>query len=144
MSSTLRLLTGVLVGFAGWLALGAVGFFLLRTSWSAYALAEPDKAYTLAMLLSRLIVGVVSSVAAGCIATTVAKGDARAAWWLGGLLLLVSAPVHLVDVWADYPAWYHFAYLVPLMPITGFGGSLASKGTPLDALGQTLARGRQP
>lgn len=121
-----RLVAGVLVGFASWLAIGATGFLLLRTTWAAYALAEPHKAYTFGMLLSRLSVGVVCSVAAGCLSTVVAKGNLRAAWWLGGLLLLISAPVHLVEVWANYPAWYHFAYLLPLMPITGLGGRLGS------------------
>lgn len=118
------LLAGVLVGFVGWIALGAVGFFLLRTGWDAYAAAEPDKAYTFGMLLSRLAIGAVCSIAAGSLATIIAKGNRRAAWWLGGFLLLISMPIHFVSVWTDYPAWYHFAYLLPLMPITGFSGHL--------------------
>ena len=136
-----RLLAGVLVGFAAWLAVGATGFLLLRTGWAAYALAEPAKAYTLGMLLSRLTVGVVCSIAAGYLATVVANGNGKAAWWLGGFLLLISARVHLYDVWADYPVWYHFAYLLPLMPITGLGGRLASRRHTAD---DGSAQRRQP
>jgi hypothetical protein len=54
----------------------------LRSVWPAYALAEPDKAYTLGMLLSRLTVGVVCTLAAGAVATIAARGhqaDARPA-----------------------------------------------------------------
>lgn len=141
---SLPLLAGIVAGFSGWIAVGAAGFLFLRTAWPAYALAEPHKAYSLAMMFSRLTVGVVCTIAAGYLATTVASGDGRAAWWLGGLLLLVSAPVHLVEVWADYPAWYHFAYLLPLMPIAGFGGRLAYRRAPLDRTRQILAFGGPP
>lgn len=125
-----RLIAAVLIGFVSWLAIGVTGFVVLRSTWPAYALAEPHKAYTLAMLLARLTVGVVCSLAAGWVSTIVANRDTRAAWWVGGLALVVSAYVHLVDVWADYPAWYHFAYLLPLMPLIGGGGRLAGRRSP--------------
>ena len=127
------LVTGVLVGFAAWVTVAGFGFLLLRTTWSSYAAAEPAKSYTLAMLISRLMVGVVCTLAAGAVAALVAKGSRAASLFLGIVLLLISAPVHLpielglhVSVWADYPAWYHFTYLLPLIPLTVFGGMLAT------------------
>lgn len=61
------------------------------------------------------------------------KGFAGASLFLGIVLLLISAPVHLpiefglhVSVWADYPAWYHFTFLLPLAPLTVLGGMLAT------------------
>jgi hypothetical protein len=125
----LRLWVGVIGGLASWLILGATGLGMLRAVWTDYALAEPNKAYTFGMLLSRLTVGLISSVTAGAVAAKVARGSTNAAWWLGGLLLVFSAPIHLVRVWADYPAWYHVAWLLPLMPITGSGGALV-RATP--------------
>ncbi len=120
-----RLLAAILVGLASWLLVGATGLGGLRAVWTAYSLAESNKSYTFGMLLSRLTVGLVCSVTAGGVATKVARGSMSAAWWLGGLLLIFSAPIHLVSVWADYPVWYHVAYLLPLMPVAGLGGSLA-------------------
>jgi hypothetical protein len=119
-------LAAVVVGFVAWVAIGGAGFLLLRTTWPSYALAEPAKSYTLPMLFSRLAVGVVCTIAAGAVAAIVAKGSRAASWWLGGLLLLLSAPVHFGRVWAEYPVWYHFAYLLPLVPWTILGGVLAT------------------
>jgi hypothetical protein len=123
--SRTRVVIGVLAGLAGWIVLALIGLFLLHTGWAAYAAAEQTKTYTFAMLLSRLTISVACSVVSGFVAVVTAKSNWRAGWWLGALLLLASVPIHLFSVWADYPVWYHVAYLLPLMPITGFGGHLA-------------------
>lgn len=128
-AQTLPVVSGVLAGGVGWIALGLFGLFVLRVGWSTYAAAEPTKTYTLAMLLARLTVAFVGSIASGALAVTVAKGARTAACWLGALLLLGSAPIHLpisvLSAWDDYPAWYHAAYLLSLMPLTILGGWLA-------------------
>ncbi len=111
------------------MALGWVGLLVLRVGWSAYSAAEPTKTYTLAMLLSRLTLASACSISSGSLAVIVAKGDRTAACWLGALLLLGSAAVHLpvtsLSVWHDYPAWYHAVYLLSLLPMSGLGGYLA-------------------
>ena len=116
--------------------MGLAGLFLLRTCWSAYAVAEPTKAYNFAMLLSRLTLASVCSIASGFLAVTTARENRKAAWWLGALLLLGSMPLHLpisyVSVWADYPAWYHAVYLLSLIPMVGFGGYLAQPVLPAE------------
>ena len=125
----------VLAAFAIWIVIGGAGLFLLRTISSSYALAEPTKAYTLPMLLSRLTVGVVCTLAAGAVATASAKGARVASYWLSVFLFLLSAPIHLPihvpfyfrSSWTDYSLWYHVAFLVPLMPLTIFGGYLATR-----------------
>ena len=117
---------GVFLGLAAWVAVGSLGLLVLRSTWAAYAAAEPVKAYTLAMLHARLGVACVACLAAGFVAARPA-GPAGA-WDAGTLLLLLSLPVHLVEVWRDYPAWYHFAYLALLVPITGLGGLLTVPG----------------
>ena len=126
---TLPVVTGMLAGGVAWIAIGLAGLFLLRKGWSAYAAAEPTNAYNFAMLVSRLALASVGSISAGFLAVTTAKENLKAAWWLGGLLLLGSMPLHLpisyFSVWADYPAWYHAVYLLSLMPLIGFGGRLA-------------------
>jgi len=124
--SWLRLLWGVVAGFAAWAVIGTLGLRLLQL-WPAYALAAPAKAFTLPMLFSRLTIGVVCTVVGGAVAALAARRDLRAAWGLGALVLALSLPVHLREVWADYPAWYHAAYLVPLLPLAGLGGRLAGR-----------------
>jgi len=115
---------GAFLGLATWIAIGSLGLFALRHLWPAYAALEPVKGYTFAMLLARLAVACVACVAAGAVAVRPAGSAGAGA--AGTLLLTISLPVHLVQVWADYPAWYHVAYLVLLVPVTGLSGLLAS------------------
>jgi hypothetical protein len=72
------------------------------------------------MLWARLGVACVACLAAGAIASRVAGVSAAIA--AGTLLVVVSVPVHLVEVWAQYPAWYHFTYLLLLIAVTGLAG----------------------
>lgn len=126
----LRWIVAFVVGCVTWGAVAGLGFATLRHGWPDYALAEPTKSYTLAMLFARLTVGVLCTAAAGALAALIARGDSRVAWALGFLFLALSLPVHLRDVWNDYPAWYHFAYLIPLVPIAGFSGRFFGSGLP--------------
>ena len=112
---------GGFLGLAAWVAIGSLGLLVLRVAWHDYALAEPLKLYSPAMLAARLAVAAIACVAGGFVAARPA--GAAGAWAAGSLLLVLSLPIHLVDVWADYPAWYHAVYLLMLVPVTGIGGS---------------------
>ncbi|MGH7787032.1 MAG: hypothetical protein ACRERC_09220 [Candidatus Binatia bacterium] len=122
MNSTLRFIASLVVGCVTAVAIATAGFSVLRTLWPEYAAAEPEKAYTLVMLFSRLAVGALCTAGAACATTVIAGDNGRAAWWLGGLFVVISLPSHLYYVWADYPAWYHFVYLSSLAPIAGLTG----------------------
>ena len=121
-------------GLAIWLSLGALGLRALHVMWPDYARAESNKSYTLAMLIARLSISVIASVVAGVAAAKIARA-ASPSWWLGVLLLAGSAPLHLVVVWADYPAWYHAAYLLPLIPVCGLSGAMATARSVRSRLG---------
>lgn len=97
-----------------------------RAFWPEYAAAEPHKHYTLTMLLARLAVAALCAAVAACGTTAVAGDNGRAAWWLGGLFVVVSLPNHLYPgyVWNDYPAWYHLVYLSYLVPVAGLSARL--------------------
>ena len=116
-----RVAFGAFLGLATWVAIGSLGLLVLQSSWPADAAAAPVKAYSLAMLYARLAVACLACIAAGLVAARPA-GPAGA-WAAGTLLVVLSAPVH-VEVWRDYPAWYHLSYLASLVPFTGFAGSL--------------------
>lgn len=119
-----RTVLGVVVGFIVWAVVGSLGLFLLRLSWPDYARVEEAMTFTLAMQLSRLAVGVVSSIAAGWTAVAVARRDIKTAWALGVLLVLMFVPIHF-SLWDKFPVWYHLAFLLTLAPIVGFSGRLA-------------------
>lgn len=118
-----RMVAGLAVGFVCAAAIAKLAFAALQSVWPEYAAAAPHRAFTLPMLWSRLCVAAVLTVASGAAAVLVA-GDRRAAWVLGSLFVLVSLPPHLYYVWADYPAWYHAAYLLSLVPLACLGGKL--------------------
>lgn len=136
MCRVLRFAAGLGVGCAIAAVIGTSGFFALRLWWPGYAAAEPDKSYTLAMLVARLTLGALATAGAAWSATMVAGDRGTTAWVLGGLFLSVSAPLHLFHIWADYPAWYHFVYLADLVPIAGMAGRWSSQ----QAREGTLAR----
>jgi hypothetical protein len=122
MKGTIPLVACLVLGFAIFATLGKLGFTALATLWPAYAAADPDKTFSIAMLLSRLSVGALSTAGAACIATIVAADNGRAAWWLGWIFVVISLPVHLYFVWSDYPVWYHVVYLSYLVPIAVLTG----------------------
>jgi hypothetical protein len=127
--AVLRFVAGVALGCVTWWLVRTCGFALLRMAWPDYALAEPDKAYTLAMMFARLVIFSTMIAATACVAALVA-GERRVAWIAGGLILALSIPPHLYPgyVWDDYPAWYHIVYLLSILPLAVFGGRLARPG----------------
>jgi len=129
MAAAIRLITGLVLGWVTAQAIMTAGFALLRGMWPEYALAEPDKAFTLAMLFARLIVFTALISGAASVATLVSR-DERAAWLVGGVVLLLSLPQHLYYVWADYPACYHFVYLFSILPIAVYSGKAARRLFP--------------
>ena len=105
MKSVLRFVASLVAGCVIAIAIAAAGTAVARTLWPAYAAAEPDKHYTLEMLLSRLAVGALCTAGAACVTMIVARDKGRAAWWLGALFVVISLPYHLYPgyVWNDYP-----------------------------------------
>ncbi|MBX9730282.1 MAG: hypothetical protein K2X59_03050 [Sphingomonas sp.] len=121
MNRIVRTAVSLVAGCLIAVVIAQIGNAAARISWPDYAAAEPTKAYSLAMLVARLAIGAFCTAAAACVTTIIAR-NGRAAWLLGGIFLAISLPIHLFRVWADYPAWYHFAYLGYLVPIAGVAG----------------------
>jgi hypothetical protein len=116
---------GVLPGLLAFPVAGLIGLAALSALWPAYASAVPTKAYSTAMLLSRLGVSVAASIVAGLVAG--ALGGPRASRTMGYVLTAVSAVIHVGIVWPDYPVWYHMVYLLSLVPITALAGLLPAR-----------------
>jgi hypothetical protein len=140
--AVLRSVAGLAIGWATSWAILTGGFAVLRAVWGDYALAEPEKAYTLTMLFVRLAIFAAMIAATAGVAALVA-GDGRLAWIAGGLILAVSIPPHLYPgyVWDDYPAWYHTVYLISILPIAGLAGRWVGRLFPGAFLGESAGRG---
>ncbi len=138
--AVLRFVAGLALGWATSWTILTGGFSLLRVVWPDYALAEPEKAFTLTMLFVRLVIFTAMIAATAGVATLVA-GDRRVAWIAGGLILALSLPPHLYPgyVWEDYPAWYHFVYLLSILPIAAFAGRLVRRLIPGAFLAESAA-----
>lgn len=91
--------------------------------WPAYAFAAPTRAYTFDMLLTRLLVGALGTIAGGAVAAKVASRDQQASLWFGVTLLLLSV-IHHYFIWDQYPVWYHFSWFACIVPSAILGGRL--------------------
>jgi hypothetical protein len=127
-SSALRLAAALALGWVTSSVILTGGFVLLRASWPDYALADSDRAYTLTMLFVRLVI-FSSMIAATSGVATLVSGNKYISWVVGGLILAISIPPHLYPgyVWNDYPAWYHIAYLLSILPIAVAAGRTAQR-----------------
>ena len=136
----MKAIGGVAAGLVVWIVVATVGNVALRGAMPGYGEAEAAlrvappggattstlAAFTLTMLLARLLLGAASSVAAGATTAWFARGNARVSWVLGILLVVLFIPVH-IWMWARFPLWYHAAFLVPLLPCTLLGAALATR-----------------
>ena len=100
-----------------------LGNWLIRAALPGYAAVEASMAFTLPMLLVRLLLGVVSSLCAGAVCALIAKGSKRAPIVAGVLLVVMFLPVHYM-LWDKFPIWYHLFFLLSLAPVTWLGARL--------------------
>jgi hypothetical protein len=114
-----KIFYGISAGLIIYIIFGSIGLYLLRICWAQYAIASIDKSFTFEMLLCRLSVGIIASVIAGISTTKITNDNGKNAWTVGTIIFCIVAYIHFVHIWRDYPAWYHFAYLIPIIPITG-------------------------
>jgi hypothetical protein len=122
----LRTVGGVVVGAIAWFLSVLVLGFVLREAWPEMAAIRDVTLLTVPMLVARLMVSALSSVAGGYAAGLVGKE----AFWVpigaGVLLLVVFVPYH-VTIWSNFPVWYHLTFLVSLPVLSLLGGALAAR-----------------
>jgi hypothetical protein len=117
-----RLICGVVVGLAVWVAVVSLLDRSMRYGWHDYAAVEKAMTFTFAMMIARLSESAVSSLASGYIAAWVGKGG-WAPLISGTIILLFFAPYHL-SIWSHFPAWYHLTFLISLPVLSFVGGKL--------------------
>jgi hypothetical protein len=119
-----RLILAGICGYLVWWIVGIAGFWLLRVCWRDYAAVEPSLAFSLAMLLSRLLVAAACSVCAGLAIGFIARRPSYAPWIVGALMVLQFLPTHYT-LWQKFPIWYHSFFLLTLAPLIALGATVA-------------------
>jgi len=120
----LKGILGVVVGLVAFVAVAIVGGWILRLSWPAYTRVAAAMTFTLPMMIARLSIGAVATVAAGLGAAIIARRSIYAAVATGVTLLLLFVPEHIL-IWPKFPIWYHLTFLVSLVPLAYAGGVLS-------------------
>lgn len=118
-----RSFVGVIVALITWFVVGTLGNFVLRAALPGYAQVEVAMTFTLAMLLGRLLLGLVSSLVAGFVCAAIAPRGSPAAKISAALLVALFLPVHY-GLWARFPAWYHLFFVGSLAPMVLLGAAL--------------------
>ena len=79
--------------------------------------------FTLPMMIVRLSIGAVATLAAGWVAALITR-RCRLALLPGIVLLLGFIPQHIL-LWEKFPIWYHVTFLCSLLPLALLGGKMA-------------------
>jgi len=123
-----RIPTGVVITLVSWVALATLIIIPVRLMWPEYTAAEPTRAYDFSMMIARLSISALASVAAAAIAGLTVQ-DHRVAPLAGGLVLLgLSVPYH-IGIWDQYPVWYHLTFFASLPILAWVGGRLSSRSS---------------
>jgi hypothetical protein len=116
-----------------WVLVASVIDRALRYGVDGYAAAEPTMAFTIGMMFARLVMGAVSSLAAGAVIKWIAPTAKRTPWIFGLLLLAAFIPQHM-RLWPLFPVWYHLTFLLTIVPLVMLGWRLASMRRPRSTL----------
>jgi len=116
---------GVVGGLIVWTIVVMVVGETMRRSWPAYANVADAMTFTLPMMIARLSIGALATLAAGLVTALVVPQSTMAKLMPGVLLLIAFIPQHIM-LWDKFPIWYHLTFLLSLVPLTWVGGALAS------------------
>jgi len=120
---------GVIGGLVVWIAVATVAGVIMRAAWPAYASVADAMTFTLPMMIARLGIGAVATVAAGWLAATISRRSTLATLLPGVVLLAGFIPQHIM-LWEKFPVWYHLTFLLSLIPLAFLGGKLEAMRTP--------------
>jgi hypothetical protein len=117
-----RSIAAVIVAVITWFLVATIGNRILRAAIPGYSAVEVSMAFTLTMMICRLVLGLVSSLCSGFACAAVAHN--RVVPKVAAvIMLLLFLPDHYL-VWAKFPIWYHLFFLVTLVPTMWIGAAL--------------------
>jgi hypothetical protein len=119
----LRSILAVIVSVITWFLVATICNFILRAALPGYSAVEVAMTFTLTMMICRLIVGLISSVAAGFVCALIAGRNSLAPKVAAVIMVLLFLPVHYM-LWDKFPIWYHLFFLITLAPAMLLGAGL--------------------
>lgn len=119
----MKAVVGIVAGLAVWIAIVIVAGMIVRVSWPAYASVAAAMTFTLPMLVARLSIGALATLAAGLVTTVIVPRSMLVRLMPGVILLVAFIPQHII-LWNTFPVWYHLAFLLTLVPLTYAGGQI--------------------
>ncbi len=130
----LRIIIGAIIGFVVWIILLLISdqiWLAISPDW--YGKHQIEMVATInrkmpftadsAILIVAVARSAIFSIISGFIAALIAKERFKSTVGLGILLLAFGIFAHSM-ILNNVPIWYHFLILLPLIPLTIFGGSL--------------------
>jgi hypothetical protein len=118
-----RAVLGVIAGLTAWWLCLIVAGLIMRATWPAYVAVAEAMTFTLPMMLARLAIAAVATLAAGWVTTAIAPRSMLVRLMPGLILLILFIPQH-ITLWNRFPVWYHLTFLLSLIPLTYLGGML--------------------
>jgi hypothetical protein len=118
-----RAIAGVVAGVVVWILIATIGNLAMRAAWPGYAEVEAAMKFTPEMMMSRLLVGALSSLGAGWLTARITSQNRGAISALAGILIVVFIPVHYA-LWEKFPLWYHVVFFASLAVMTVLGARL--------------------
>ena len=117
---------GVVAGLLVFLMVVLLAGEAMRRSWPAYANVADAMTFTLPMMIARLSIGALATLAAGLVTALIVPQSTMAKLMPGVLLLIAFIPQHIM-LWDKFPIWYHLTFLASLVPLTYAGGKTAGQ-----------------
>ncbi len=118
-----RSILACLAGLLTWMVVVTLINRVLRLSLPNYTAAEHTLQFTLIMKWARLVMAVITSIAAGAVTRWVAPSSRWTPWILGAVVLAMFLPAH-VSLWNKFPVWYHLTFLLTIIPAVLLGALL--------------------
>ena len=124
----IRSIFAVIVAVVTWFVVATIGNWILRAALPGYSAVEVSMNFTLAMMIGRLILGLVSSLCAGYVCAAIAR-NRLAAKVAAAVMVVLFLPVHYM-LWTKFPIWYHLFFLISLAPMIIIGSTLKARSFP--------------
>jgi hypothetical protein len=122
-----RSILACLAGLLTWILVVTVINRVLRLTLPDYTAAEQTLQFTLAMKWARLVMAIVTSVAAGAVTGWISRSGRWAPLIVGGVVLAMFVPLHIA-IWSKFPVWYHLTFLLTIVPAVLAGALLLPSG----------------
>lgn len=119
-----RFILACLAGLLTWIVVVTVINRVLRLSLPNYTAAEQTLQFTLGMKWARLLMAIVTSVAAGAVTAWISRSSRWAPLIVGSVVLAMFVPVHIA-IWSRFPVWYHLTFLLTIIPAALVGALLS-------------------